>query len=101
MEEGCHNQHDHDRYVEALEKWKSSGSKQVSDDDDQLSAEDWKRLIVGVIICMIGTAAAKGDIFWNLMFFLSLFLTGLWWASDKTDQIAKSIVQSYKRKQEM
>ena len=105
-EKDCHDQEDHDRYLEAMEKKKSSDSSERStssittstntktDDDDELSEDDIKRLVIGFVICVIGTAAAKGSIFWNTMFFLSLILTGLWWASDKTEEITRSLMRN-------
>jgi len=95
-----HDRKDHERYLEAVAKLKSSRNAVKTDSDDELSEEDIKRLVVAVIICIIGTAAAKGSIFWNLMFFLSLILAGIWWASDKTDLIARSVVQSYTGKRQ-
>ena len=97
-----HDRRDHERYLEAIAKMKSSRRGAKTDTDDKLSDEDIKRLVVALIICIIGTAAAKGSIFWNLMFFLSLILAGVWWASDKTDLIARSMLQSYTgKKQEL
>ena len=97
-----HDREDHERYLEAVERMKSSGRKVKTDSDDELTEADFKRLVVAVIICIIGTAAAKGSIFWNIMFFLSLFLAGIWWASDKTDRITRSMMQSYTgKKQEL
>ena len=101
VEENCHNQEDHDLYMEAIAKVESRKSSVKTDDDDELTDDDIKRLVIAVVICMIGTAAAKGSIFWNLMFFLSILLTGIWWASDKTDQIARSMLKTYTKKQEL
>ena len=100
VEMSPHDREDHERYLEAIAK--KSRRKVKTDDDDELSEEDIKRLVVAVVICIIGTAAAKGSIFWNLMFFLSIILAGIWWASDKTDLIARSLLQSHTgKKQEL
>lgn len=108
FDQECHDQEDHDRYLEAIEKMKRSQqqntgsetdknqkSQKVTGDEGDLSEEDIKRLVVAFVICLIGTAAARGSIFWNLMFFLSIFLCGVWWASDKSDRIARSFMRTH------
>ena len=74
----------------------SQGTCQAPDpyeEEQELSWEDKQRLAAAVIVCMIGTMAANGNVFWNLMFFLSLALCAVWWASDKTDKIASSLIK--------
>lgn len=65
--------------------------------EPELSWEDKQRLAVAVVVCMIGTMAANGNIFWTLMFFASLAGCAVWWASDKTDKIASSIIKLKKK----
>lgn len=61
--------------------------------DDSLSNEDIMRLAIAFFMCILGTAAASGSIFWNLIFFLCLILLALWWASDKSDEILAKILK--------
>lgn len=61
--------------------------------EDSLSEDDIKRLIVAVLICIIGTAAASGNLIWTALFFLSILCAGIWWASDKSEEIAKSFIK--------
>ncbi|CBY35094.1 unnamed protein product [Oikopleura dioica] len=61
--------------------------------EEELSSEDIQRLLAGFIICVIGTLAHKGDIFWTLMFFLSILICGIWWASDKTESLHQSFTK--------
>ncbi|CAG5091218.1 Oidioi.mRNA.OKI2018_I69.PAR.g12919.t1.cds [Oikopleura dioica] len=63
------------------------------DDGEELSTEDIHRLLAAFIICVIATLAHKGDIFWTLMFFFSILLCGIWWASDKTDNLYQSFTK--------
>lgn len=63
------------------------------EEEDELSWEDIQRLTAAFVVCVLGTAAHKGSIFWTSMFFLSIILCGIWWASDKTDQIVHSLTK--------
>ncbi|XP_077971172.1 cysteine-rich with EGF-like domain protein 2 isoform X2 [Styela clava] len=60
--------------------------------EDSLSDDDIKRLVVAVVICIIGTAAAGGNLIWTALFFCSIIGAGVWWASDKTDELAMSMI---------
>lgn len=66
---------------------------EIFDGGDELSWEDTNRLIASFVVCLIGTLAHKGDIFWTLMFFISILCCGLWWASDKADPLYKSFTK--------
>jgi len=61
------------------------------EEDEGLDEEDIRRLVAAVVICVIGTAAASGSIFWNLMFFISIFTTIYWWSSDKLNQLPDTV----------
>merc|ERR1711953_339948 len=71
-------------------------SKKVSkrlflEEEDELSWEDIQRLTAAFVVCVLGTAAHKGSIFWTSMFFLSIILCGIWWHLIK---LIKSFIQS-------
>ncbi|CAK8694472.1 unnamed protein product [Clavelina lepadiformis] len=97
--EQCYGDECHDRKDHGASRHSVAGS---SDDGDSLSDNEIKKLIFAVVICLLGTAAAKGSMFWTLMFFLSFFSAGLWWASDKTDKIYESFSHPhFKQHQEL
>jgi len=50
------------------------------EEEEGLEAEDVRKLVAAVLICIIGTAAANGNIFWNFMFFISIFTAIYYWA---------------------
>jgi len=75
-----------------------SPSEKPTEEEDSLSEEDIKRILVALIICVLGTAAAKGSMLWTSLFFLSLILAMAWWASDKTDRIAQSMMNAQQRR---
>lgn len=71
-----------------------SGGEGVENDsvvEDSLSENDIKRLVVAVVICLLGTAAASGSLIWTALFFCSIVASGIWWASDKPEEIVKAI----------
>ncbi|XP_078484469.1 cysteine-rich with EGF-like domain protein 2-A isoform X2 [Ciona intestinalis] len=90
-----HDENHHDRSDVA--------SRDSADDEEdfELSWQDIQQLSVALIICLIGTMAASGNICWTLLFFLSILFSGMWWASDKTDRIATSLARSYMKHQEL
>lgn len=67
--------------------------------EDELSWDDIQRLGAAFVICILGTAAHKGSIFWTLMFFMSILICGIWWASDKTDEIVQRMMKPKDPKQ--
>jgi hypothetical protein len=61
--------------------------------EDELSWDDIQRLTCAFIICILGTAAHKGSIFWTILFFCAIIFCGIWWISDKTDDFYKSMTK--------
>lgn len=78
------------------ENVENDDSVENDDDEGSLSDEDIKRLAVAFVICLIGTAAAKGDLIMTALFFCSLLCAGLWWAFDKTDKIAEHFMKHHR-----
>ena len=58
---------------------KTESAPEKADEDDSLDAEDIQRLAVAFVICVFGTLAASGNMFWNLVFLTSIFVTILMW----------------------
>ena len=81
----------------AEQKEKSDGEHVENDENEEsLSDDDIKRLAVAFVICVIGTAAARGDLIWTFLFFVSLIFAGAWWASDNTEKILKHLSKHHK-----
>lgn len=98
---GFHDEMSHHEPSVNTEQCSSSdkcSSETQDDDEDSLTTEDIQQLTVAVVICLIGTAAAKGSLLWGFMFFFSLFCAGLWWASDKTDRLSHALINAYTRR---
>ena len=60
---------------------KKSAPKKAVVEDESLDAEDVQRLAVAFVICVFGTLAASGNMFWNMVFITSIFVTILMWHS--------------------
>ena len=54
-----------------------------------MQTEDIQRLIASFIFCVIGTLASDGNMFWTMILFIYMILMGLWWASDKQEELAE------------
>nr|CAB3233795.1 cysteine-rich with EGF-like domain protein 2-A [Phallusia mammillata] len=100
MDSGFHDEMSHHEPPSSTDQCSSSDkcSSDSEDDDEALTDEDIQQLVVAVVICLLGTAAAKGSLLWGFLFFLSLFLTALWWASDKTDRLTYALINAYTKK---
>ncbi len=77
--------------MEEDETRQQSSKKPLADKDEEedegLDEDDIRRLTAAVVICIIGTLAASGNIFWNLVFFLSIFVCVYYWQTERLNQL--------------